>query len=138
MGDLRLLALVGLTAAACSGTPRVCPDGFSADGKPRPGSEVWCRASGPTRARWIELHQGGFARKQVCPYLDGKAHGRYEAWHRSGNVFAIGDYAFGRKVGHWSERKDDGLVIAEGDYDAGRLIAGAPVGMVAHCEEMKP
>jgi hypothetical protein len=139
MRDVRRIMLMALAlAAACRSTPRVCPAGFSTDGKPQPGGEVWCRASGPTRARWIQLHPGTFERKQMCPFVEGRANGRFETWHRNGTGYVAGDYRDGQKIGRWIQSDPTGFRVAEGDYRDGQLIAGAPVGVAGHCEDLKP
>ena len=78
------------------------------------------------------------SRRQMCSYIEGKADGSYTAWFPTGKVWISGMYRGGEKAGKWVQYNEEGAVIAKAEYRFGRFVAGAPVGRMARCEEMKP
>lgn len=129
------VAVIGVVA--CQRGPGLCPEGMRPDRNPSPDELfVWCGAKDGTR-RWIELWSPT-ERRQSCGYRAGRPDGAFQAWHKGGKRWLEGQYRDGEKSGQWTQWDKDGNRVAEGDYRAGRLIAGAPVGMVALCEQQKP
>ena len=49
-----------------------------------------------------------------------------------------GSYRNGEKQGTWHQWDKTGSLVAEGEYRDGRFVQGAPVGMAARCEQMRP
>lgn len=130
------LAVIG--ALACQRGPGLCPPDMKPDrSREVIGKSLWCKGNEGTAQRWIELWSPT-ERRQSCGYERGKAEGEFLAWHKSGKPWIKGQYRGGQKEGHWTQWDNAGHPVAEGDYRGGTLIAGAPVGMVALCEQQKP
>jgi hypothetical protein len=130
-----LVAVIG--AAACQRGPGMCPEGMRPDrGSDGEARSVWCSGKDGAR-RWIELWSPS-ERRQSCGYRAGKPDGPFLAWHKGGKRWLEGQYRDGEKSGQWTQWDKDGNRVAEGEYRGGHLIAGAPVGMVALCEQQKP
>lgn len=128
-----------LGAIACSKAARICPEGMDlvAD-RSASGKISWCRSKDAVTARWIEYYDGGKERRQSCAFSTGRPEGTYSAWHPGGKTWIEGQYREGVKVGKWVQWDKDGQKVAEGEYRKGQFIAGAPVGIPAKCETMKP
>jgi hypothetical protein len=128
------LAVIGVVA--CQRGPGLCPEGMRPDGaRSTPGKSVWCNGKDGA-ARWLELW-GPNERRQSCPFLQGRPEGPFLAWHKNGKRWIEGQYRTGDKEGQWTQWDKDGNRVAEGEYRSGRLVSGAPVGMVAVCETIK-
>lgn len=122
----------------CSGR-RDCPEGMQkVAARSVAGKEVWCRSPDGSRAQWTELQSEGKVRRQMCSYSQGGAEGSYFAWYPNGKVWIEGVYRGGEKAGKWVQYSEDGALVAKAEYRFGRFVAGAPVGRMARCEEMKP
>ena len=133
-----LVFLSLLAGAACQRGPGLCPTGMTQDrSREADAKSVWCKGNDPGVVRWIELW-GPAERRQSCGFERGKVEGPFQAWHKGGKKWLEGQYRGGQKEGHWMQWDKDGHPVAEGDYRGGVLIAGAPVGMVALCEQQKP
>jgi antitoxin component YwqK of YwqJK toxin-antitoxin module len=130
------LALVA-AAAACSG-PKQCPEGLEKDKAKSKQLEIWCRSPDGKKASWTELMPDGKGRRQTCNYSAGAAEGSYFAWYPNGKVWIEGVYRGGEKAGKWAQFTEAGDLTAKGEYRFGRFVAGAPVGRMALCEDMKP
>jgi hypothetical protein len=131
--------LAVIAGVACQRGPGLCPEGMQPDrARESDGKSVWCKGKdGPTR-RWIELW-GPTDRRQSCGFRqDGKPDGAFLAWHKGGKRWLEGQYRDGQKQGQWTQWDKDGHRVAEGEYRDGRLVSGAPVGMVALCEQQTP
>ena len=137
----RLQSLVFLSlvvGVACQRGPGLCPAGMHPDSsRESDGKSLWCKGKDPASRRWIELWGPG-ARRQSCGFESSKVEGQFFAWHKGGQKWIEGHYRNGQKEGNWMQWDKDGHPVAEGDYRSGVLIAGAPVGMVALCENQKP
>jgi hypothetical protein len=83
------------------------------------------------------LWSQGARQPQSCGYRDKKAEGPFQAWHKGGSRWIEGQYRGGEKEGMWIQWDKAGNRVAEGEYRSGRLVSGAPVGMVAVCETVK-
>ncbi len=135
----QLLFTVALLApaAGCKGK-RECPEGMDKVGdKSVAGKETWCRSADGSNAQWTELQSDGKARRQMCLFREGMAEGTYLAWFPNGKVWIEGVYRGGEKAGKWAQYSEEGAVIAKAEYRFGRFVAGAPVGRMARCEELK-
>jgi hypothetical protein len=134
---LGAVLLLGGALGGCR-RPTGCPEGT----RPIPGKAsargIWCEAADGGRTYWIELHAGTKQPHQVCPFLNGRADGPYEARHLGGKVALSGAYAHGRRQGVWRQLDDTGRKVAEGQYRDGQLVRGVPVGMAATCETVTP
>lgn len=131
------LALTVAVALCGCESKRDCPDGMQKVSDRSSGKEVWCRSADGSRAQWTELHSEGGPRRQLCAYSGGNAEGSYFAWFPNGKVWIEGVYRGGAKAGKWAQYNEDGAVIAKAEYRFGRFVAGAPVGRMARCEELK-
>jgi hypothetical protein len=120
-------------AGGCS--KAVCPDGMRLDGKrSQPGLNAYCESTtDKSRTTYVQLHPGG-ARRQVCPYVGGRATGPYQAFHPNGARWLDGRYENGLKIGRWTQWGADGRKVADGEYREGMTVEGAPVGFPATCE----
>lgn len=141
-GNMRLwrcIVLGGLfLATGCQRGPRACPEGMSfLKERSVDGQSLWCQSKEGAALRWTELWGPG-DRRQICSYRNGRPEGPFTAWHKGGMTWIEGGYRNGEKEGHWTQWDKNGFKSAEGDYRGGRLIAGAPVGIVARCEAMTP
>jgi hypothetical protein len=126
-----------LVGAACQRGPGLCPPGMQRDSSHESNAKsVWCRGNAGAQ-RWIELWGPG-DRRQSCGFEKGKAEGQFLAWHKGGKKWLEGQYRAGQKEGRWTQWDKEGHPVADGEYRSGVLIAGAPVGMVALCENQKP
>lgn len=130
-------ALALATVPACSG-PRQCPEGLNKVSEKSTETEIWCKSADGKTAQWSELQPGGKGRRQSCSYSAGSAEGSYFAWYPNGKVWIEGVYRGGEKAGKWAQFTEAGDLTAKGEYRFGRFVAGAPVGRMARCEEMKP
>jgi hypothetical protein len=133
-----LVFLVVVAGIACQRGPGLCPTGMEPDRAHEGNAKsLWCKGKDPGVRRWIELWEPG-ERRQSCGFENGKGEGEFLAWHKGGKKWLEGHYRAGQKEGHWMQWDKEGHPVAEGDYRSGVLIAGAPVGMVALCEQQKP
>jgi hypothetical protein len=100
------------------------------------GESILCKTADGRIAQWTAYKD----RKpwQVCRYKDGRPHGPFEALHPTGGRWIEGAYENGALAGHWRQWDKTGALVAEADYREGRLVEGAPVGMAATCQNMKP
>jgi hypothetical protein len=132
-----LAAWLALTAAGCG--KGVCPPGMRAqadDRRSKPGVTTFCEsAADKSRAALVDLYPDG-ARRQICPFLDGRPGGAYQSFHPGGARWLEGRYENGLKVGRWTQWTPDGRKVADGEYRAGQTIEGAPVGFPATCERI--
>jgi hypothetical protein len=133
---LAVLFLSAIAAVSCQRGPGLCPEGMRPDGE-ADGTSLWCSARSGGARRWLELYSPT-ERRQSCGYERGKAEGAYLAWHKGGKRWIEGRYQAGEKEGAWTQWDKDGNRVAEGEYRSGRLISGAPVGLVALCEKQTP
>jgi len=140
MRALRCVVLVAIAAGiGCKREPNLCPKGMEPmKDRATDGKSVWCKSKDGATVQWIELWEGGTERRQTCIYRSGKIEGRFFGWHKGGNHWIEGQYRSGEKEGLWTQWDKDGHKVAEGEYRTGQLVGGAPVGMVARCETMKP
>lgn len=144
MGDLGRIVLfltvgasLGLVGCKRAG-PKPCPENMVlVKDRSTPGKELWCRSADGRTAKWIEYHDAK-NRRQMCAYSGGAPEGSFLAWHSGGKTWIEGQYREGKKVGRWMQWDKSGVKVAEGEYRDGTFIAGAPVGLVASCEKMKP
>jgi hypothetical protein len=134
--SVMFLAVIG--AVACQRGPGLCPQGMQPDrGREVIGKSLWCKGKDPASQRWLELWSPT-ERRQSCGFERGKVEGEFQAWHKSGKNWIKGQYRGGLKEGQWMQWDNAGHPVAEGEYRSGTLISGAPVGMVALCEQQKP
>jgi hypothetical protein len=132
-----VVVLTVLTGAACQRGPGMCPEGMRPDpSHPSDDKSLWCKGKDGAPL-WLELWSPT-ERRQSCSYRNGRPDGAFLAWHKTGKKWLEGKYRDGEKAGLWTQWDKDGNRVAEGEYRAGRLVSGAPVGMVARCEEQKP
>lgn len=124
-------------ANGCGG-PKHCPEGMTKVAAKSSATEVWCQSDDAKTARWFELQAEGTSRRQSCSFSNGSAEGSYMAWYPSGKVWIEGVYRGGEKAGKWTQYTEEGGITAKGEYRFGRFVAGAPVGRMARCEELKP
>jgi hypothetical protein len=133
-----ITAFVAVALGGCGGGDRSgarCPEGMSlASERGGPPVVRWCKSKGGTAVA-LELHADAKTRRMSCDYVGGKASGPFTAWHPDGKVWVQGQYEDGHKVGRWSQWNRDGMKVAEGEYRSGDLVQGAPVGMIARCEQ---
>jgi hypothetical protein len=139
-GTMRMVvvtAVVGFLASSCKRSSQ-CPEGMSEAGpRSEGGKSLWCKSKDGKLARFIQFH-GPNDRRQSCGYNAGKPEGSYTAWHPGGKPWIEGEYRDGRKSGRWTQWDKLGAKVAEGEYRDGQFVAGAPVGIPATCETMKP
>ena len=137
MSRVAFVALCLGLAASCGGAPKPCPRGMSVDeARSQAGKSIWCRSDDGQLARWIELADG--AKRQACSYTNGRPEGSFLAWHPNGRTWVEGTYQDGSKFGKWKQWDAEGALVAQGEYRRGEFVAGAPVGLVAACEQQKP
>jgi hypothetical protein len=130
--------LAAIGGVACQRGPGLCPPGMQADrSREVIGKSLWCKGKDSAAQRWIELWSPT-ERRQSCGYENGKPEGEFLAWHKSGKPWLKGQYRGGNKEGQWMQWDNAGHPVAEGEYRTGTLVSGAPVGMVALCEQQKP
>ena len=139
MRGLQVVAIAGaLLTAACQRGSGLCPEGMRPDrGRDGEGKFVWCKGKDSSLQQWVELYSPS-ERRQSCGYRRGRPDGAFFAWHKGGKRWLEGRYREGQKEGLWTQWDKDGNKVAEGEYRSGRLVAGAPVGMVALCEQQQP
>lgn len=130
------LFAVPLLAVGCGG-PKHCPEGMNKVADKSSQTEVWCQSQDTKAAQWFELQAGGKGRRQSCSFSNGSAEGTYMAWYPNGKVWIEGVYRGGEKAGKWTQYTEEGGITAKGEYRFGRFVAGAPVGRMARCEELK-
>ncbi|MDX2024379.1 MAG: hypothetical protein SF187_29320 [Deltaproteobacteria bacterium] len=128
---------VALLAIGCGG-PKHCPEGMRKVAAKSSQNEVWCQSEDAKHAQWFELQAEGKGRRQSCSFSNGSAEGSYMAWYPNGKVWIEGVYRGGEKAGKWTQYTEEGGITAKGEYRFGRFVAGAPVGRMARCEELKP
>jgi len=133
-----VVLLAVITGASCQRGSGLCPEGMQPDrAREVAGKSLWCKGKDATQ-RWIELWGPG-ERRQSCGYgKDGRPDGEFLAWHKGGKSWLQGQYRDGEKEGKWTQWDKEGHPVAEAEYRSGRLVSGAPVGMVALCEAHKP
>lgn len=136
---LLVAALAAAEGEACR-SPSPCPEGLEIDAtKTEAGKTLWCKSPDGARRRYTEFHAATpEAKRQTCAFVDGRPEGQYLAWHKNGRTWVEGTYRDGVKNGKWLQWDENGAKIAEGEYRRGEFVAGAPVGFVASCEQVRP
>jgi hypothetical protein len=120
-------------------TSPFCPQGlYPVAERSVAGKTLWCESKDKRRSQWIEWHRESTKLRQSCAFHDGKPQGSFTAWHPDGKSWVQGQFSDGQKIGKWKQWDTNGSEVAEGDYSAGRLVAGAPVGAMAGCENALP
>lgn len=145
---VRTLAALGFAAALAGchhGSP--CPPGTkptggsisvssSPDGGAGDGTWLFCNGERGAPSYAVKVANGGIRREQ-CPGIGTKLEGTYLSWHDNGTLFLRGAYRDGVKQGQWEQWGKEGAQVAAGSYRDGRLVAGAPVGAPAVCEQLQ-
>jgi hypothetical protein len=139
MRALQLVVFLGVIGVvACQRGRGLCPEGMKVDtDRAGDANSLWCKGKEASVRRWIQLWGPG-DKRQSCGFRAGKPDGTFHAWHKGGNKWLEGQYRGGAKAGLWTQWDKEGHRVAEGEYRDGRLVGGAPVGMVALCENQKP
>jgi hypothetical protein len=136
--EVGLAAALSLGLGGCRRQPAACPEGLGmVSDRSVAGHSVLCRSGDGKTAQWIEFHQGS-DRRQVCIFAGGVPSGPFVSFHPGGKRWVQGAYRGGVKEGKWDQWNAAGSKVAEAEYRGGHLVAGAPVGMIARCETVKP
>ena len=132
---ITLGAALGMIVGAGGCGKALCPAGMRVDAqRSTAGSNVFCvNPTDKSHTVFIQLHPNG-GRRQICPFVDGKPAGAYQAFYAGGERWLEGRYEKGRKVGRWMQWAPDGRKVADGEYREGLTVEGAPVGFPASCE----
>lgn len=129
-----MLLGVGMGTTACS-SRRGCPPGMDAV-RQGPGPSVLCRDGKGIHQSWIRFHEGTLRPKLVCSFAGTQPEGEFRGFHPDGREWIRGQYMSGKKDGVWVQFDKNGSKVAEGEYRFGRIVAGAPVGVAATCEDV--
>jgi hypothetical protein len=138
---IALGAALGMLVGGGGCSKPLCPAGMRVDPQRNSqrfpaGANAFCvNPADKSHTVFIQLHPNG-ARRQVCPFIDGKPAGAYQAFHAGGERWLEGRYENGLKVGRWTQWAPDGRKVADGEYREGLTIEGAPVGFPATCESI--
>jgi hypothetical protein len=130
-----LLVLLVLAAGCREADPCTKPLVLVAN-RSAAGESILCKTSDGRIAQWTSYKDG--KPWEICRYRDGRPDGPFQALHPTGGRWIEGAYERGALSGRWSQWDKTGALVAEAEYREGRLIEGAPVGMAATCEKMKP
>jgi hypothetical protein len=139
MHAVRLIApIVALVfAGSCRRVQQVCPQGMRVvEQRTVADQSVWCKSADGRTAQWTEMNKG--SKRQVCQYLDGRAHGPFRAFYPGGARWIEGLFEDGVEHGQWHQWDETGSPSADAEYRTGLLVQGAPVASAAKCMQAKP